>query len=90
MITPRESFSKSPFAKGWLDLCDSKQFEAAAQAALLEMQLRFRNTTDAGTTVACQKKMEGAIQFLEILTGLTLPPAPSRAASKNENLEHNL
>jgi hypothetical protein len=87
MINPRENFQKSPFAKGWLDLCDSKQFEAAVSTALLEMQLRFRNTQDSGTTFACQKKMEGAILFLETLTGLTLPaPEPSGPLS-NENLE---
>lgn len=90
MITPRETFQKSPYAKGWLDLCDSKQFEAASSAALLEITLRFRNSPDLATSAACQKKLEGALLFLDVLTSLTLPPPNQPGPSSSENLDHRI
>lgn len=90
MLTPRETFQRSPLAKGWQDVCDSSQFQAAANAALLELTLRNRNSPDLATSAAAQKKLEGAILLLEILMSLALPAPPLRAPGSNENLEHRL
>jgi len=90
MITPREEFRKTPYATGWQDVCDSKQFEAAAYAALLEMALLNRNTQDFASTAAAQKKLEGAMAFLDIFMSLTSPAPESKSVHNRQNLDHRV
>lgn len=81
MIEPKKDFQASAFSKGWLDLTDTKQFQAAVQTTLLEMNLRRKHSHDLATSGAWQKEMEGAMEFLDILTSLTRkdPEPPPKA-----------
>lgn len=88
MLTPRQNFKDSPFAKGWQSVVDSAQFQAAAQAALLEMTIANRSTPDMATSAAVQKKMEGAIAFLSLMMGLTTSAPERSKPSLSENLDH--
>jgi hypothetical protein len=75
MIEPKKDFQESGFSKGWLDLTDTKQFQAAVQTTLLEMNLRRLHSKDMATSAAWQKEMEGAMEFLSTLTSLTTKQA---------------
>lgn len=70
----KETFQKSPFAKGWLDLVDSAQFQAAANAAMLHFHDCVQPSTDMSSSAASEWRRQGARQFLAILMGLTLNP----------------
>jgi hypothetical protein len=73
MISPGKTFRESDLAKGWQSIVDSNQFEAAATAAMAEMQLASNPTNPAAVGV----QLEGAKKFLELLMGLTTP-SPAR------------
>ena len=90
MITPRESFKSNPdYAKRWTDVADSRMFQDAVYAALLEMDLQNSNPGDMGTAAAFQWRAEGAKQFLRILMGLTLAHGVKKAALP-QNLQHDV
>lgn len=74
MIEPRQNFQQGPYAKSWLDLADSAQFQSAAQAALAQMQINLSGAADMGSAAAFHFRMEGAKQFLQVLMSLTEPP----------------
>jgi hypothetical protein len=88
MLTPRETFKKSDAAKGWLNLVDSTQFQSAATAAMMEMQLSLPRAPDMGTAAAYHWELEGAKRFLSILMGLTAS-APEPRTVPRQNLVHN-
>jgi DNA-binding PucR family transcriptional regulator len=90
MISPRESFKASPYAKGWQDRVDSEQFQAAANAAMLEMALLNRNTQELYSSAGAQKKMEGAMAFLDIFMSLTSPAPESKSVHSRQNLDHRV
>lgn len=87
MLTPRATFQKTIFAKGWQDRVDSDQFQAAATAALMEMMLLNSRTDDLATSAAAQKKIEGALMFLNLLMTLTTPMPGLPALPSRQNLE---
>ena len=87
MITPKETFRKSGYAKGWQDVVDSTQFEQAVNAALLEMEMQNTNPADMGTAASWKWRAEGAKQFLKIFMGLTETEV-QRKAPVVANLNH--
>lgn len=72
-LTPRKDFRESPHANGWADLCASPQFEAAAKAAMLQMQADLLpvNPRDAATMSSIASELVGAKIFLNYLMSLT-------------------
>lgn len=89
MITPRDSFKHSDFAKGWQSLVDSTQFQTAAQAALAEMALQSCSLTENGQTAAAnQYGLCGAKQFLAILMNLTA--TETKQTPLQNNLNYNV
>lgn len=71
-LTPRKDFRESPHANGWADLCASPQFEAAAKAALLHMQMNPYSAGNAVQDFQCYaQRLVGAQEFLHILMSLT-------------------
>ena len=71
MINPRKTFQESKYAKNWTGVVDSDQFNAAASAALLHMQLVAREGTNASDCVANTYELAGARKLLKILSELT-------------------
>ena len=77
-LTPRKDFRESPLAKGWGDVVTSPQFEAAAKAAMIELQ----NTLMTGALTpenaeAAAYRLNGAKMFLGELMSLTETEAKS-------------
>jgi hypothetical protein len=89
MLTPRDSFKQSDQAKGWQGLVDSHQFQAAATAAMLELQFEISALTPSDMAGMGHWKMQGAKRFLEILMGLADTPLIPKATPR-QNLEHRI
>lgn len=77
-MTYKERFQKSAYSKGWTDLVDGGQFQAAADAALLEYHARFGSPNDMATAAACEWKRQGARDFLVILMELNINTPPTK------------
>lgn len=71
-LTPKKDFRENKaLSQGWSDFVSSPQFEAAAKAALLELQ--FANMTGLQPAENAFR-LHGAQQFLDILMRLTDSP----------------
>jgi hypothetical protein len=89
VIEPRKSFRKSLFSKGFQDIMDSAQFEAAANAALLEMQVGIPTAPDGNAAAANNYRLEGARKVIAILMNLAAPdPEPPKTLPGN--LDHHV
>ena len=64
MKSPREQFRESQYSKGFGDLIESSQMEAAMVAAQLEMQARFNLTCDPQEATANEFRRQGAAAVL--------------------------
>lgn len=62
--SPKSRFIKSQFAKPHADLVASGQFQAAVDAALLQMQLGYSATTNQLEAASNHLRMEGAQAFV--------------------------
>lgn len=89
MISPKNNFQNSPHAKGWSAIVDSSQFEAAAIAAILEMQFAYDHPVDGGTAIAQRYEMAGAKRFLKTLSDLNSSAKPVQASTVGK-LNHNV
>lgn len=84
MINPKATFQQNAAYKGWQDVCDSPVFHAAAQASIALMLLNKPSAPDLGTAAALHHRMEGAKEFLAILSSLSLPPEiPKKIPNRN-------
>lgn len=88
MINPRKTFRESDVSRRWLDVVDGPQFQAAVNAALLEMSLRQNSAPDMATAAAYQWRMDGAKQFLSILMNLTVKEPDNTRQTDAMNLNH--
>lgn len=79
MSSPREKFRKSPHAKGWNDLVDSSQFDAAATASMLHLTQNVLQKPDNTESAAANEyRRQGAVTFLEILVNLNTENEPNK------------
>lgn len=75
MISPKVTFAADkPLSKGWQDVVDGKQFQAAATAAFAQMELDQPASGDMQAAAARAWMLQGAKVYLKTLTGLTAPP----------------
>ncbi len=84
----KDRFIKTQDAGAWSKIVESLPFERATETALLELMEGHRSN-DAGSAAANAYRLEGAQQFVRILTGLTKVPEPSKRDNVGQ-LKHNL
>ena len=92
MIEPKKRFEEQAKAAGWrwLDTADAEMFQSAALAALAQMTINNSGPPDMASAASYAWRLEGAKQFLAILTGLT-EVAPKRApVSDRMNVNHGV
>lgn len=91
MIAPREKFQELAKASKWRwqDTVDSAQFQAAVDAAMLQMLLNHSRPPDMATAASFQWRMDGAKTFLQILMGLT-EPTSAPPTWPGDNLDHRI
>jgi hypothetical protein len=73
-MTAKQRFQASDFVKGWNDLVDSKQFEFAADMAVLQLMETLPIMPDQAGAAANEYRRQGAILFLQILQNLASNP----------------
>lgn len=83
MKSPRDQFRESQYAKGFQDLVDSSQVQAAIVAATLELQTRFAKTCDLQEAGANEFRRQGAAAVLDIFRCLGIGEAPAKPASRS-------
>lgn len=81
-------FQQSPFSKGWTDLTDGPQFQAAAKAAMLHFHSQQPIHSDMASAAATEWRRQGAQQFLDILVSLNINPE-RRQPPTGKQLDHN-
>jgi hypothetical protein len=86
MIEPRIDFQRSPHKAAWHDFSATPTFAAAAQAAMVQMQIDLGNTTDVTNAGANGFKMIGAQKFLHTLMSLTETSEKPAATNSRANL----
>ncbi len=70
-LQPRDDFRKGTYAKGWADVSASLQFEEAAKAAMLTMQMTvLAIPMDAEVARDNAHLMKGAQMFLKEMMSL--------------------
>lgn len=88
-MNPKETFQKSPASKGFTELIDSVQIQAALDAATLQFQSGFMPAPDMATAAANEWRRQGANQFRSIFERLGLPPEQKQKRIREfENLDH--
>lgn len=86
-LQPRDDFRKGPYAKGWADVSASLQFEEAAKAALLTMQLTIlampMDVEGSGRDNA--HLLKGAQMFVKELMSLVDSPPQTKPSNTGIN-----
>ena len=77
----KERFKTSDHAKGWNDLVDSDQFQAAIDAARLEFHASLGTPPDMASAACNEWRRQGARDFLFVLLNLTTTNEPTRKPS---------
>lgn len=78
--TPKERFlQNTSLLKNHRSMVDSDVFQAVADAAMLEYQnLLSRQTTDAISASAAGFKLQGALEFIGVMKGLSDTPVVAK------------
>lgn len=88
-IDHRKTFRDSVHAKPWNNISASSDFQAAANAAMLIILESMPPPQDMGTAAANAYRVQGARQFLGIITSLT-DSVPDRKPLTTANLQHKI
>lgn len=75
--TPKQTFQEGPHAKKWLDITGSEMWRDAMHTGLAQMTL-----STAGGDPGFATKIQGAKDFMVILTNLAEPSPPKAAPPK--------
>ena len=82
-----EEFRKSPLAKQWLDVVDSKTFQRATEVVMLTMSENLSAPSgDAQACAANNLRLQGAQMFLRQLVKAAEQEAPRE--KPKQNLDH--
>ena len=86
----KERFNaKKELARQWTEFTDSDSFGEGVQAALVVMQAQVRQSSNPQDAALASLKMEGAMQFIGVMTALTASAPPPKNPLTTANLDHN-
>lgn len=88
-MKPKEAFlQKTDVAAQFRKMSESIPFEEASNAAMLEFVARIPEQAAEAEAAANNYRLEGARQFLKILTSIAERPKTTERAPLTENLDH--
>lgn len=90
MISPKQSFQKSPWFREFGTILESEPHRQALFAALLQMQMNSPETTDPVLASMYDQRLIGARHFVRILCGLCDAEVQPKQSSSSANLNHNV
>lgn len=89
-MNPKLTFQEGPHVKEWENIAESRAFNAAAEAALLKLQLDMGGEYEFNTSAVNYAKLAGARDLIRILSSLHLKAEPVPQTVLKTNLRHDI
>lgn len=87
-MSPKKTFQDGDYSKDWGNIAETKMFEVASQAALLQMQFDLGAPHDANEAAVNFYCLMGAERFVKILASLHIRQPEVQPTKLKGNLNH--